>query len=304
MSLHERYTETFPTCWNFYRPLSCHPLPKWDISAIELQMRVMYFQQGWMHGKLQEFATSQLLILTQSSWITTVIIVQMVECYGFGGSSVLTIWWSDGVWRFSIPSPAGKWGNEEEETTHTPPPPSQGLCDSADCGRPRQVVGGVGWIGRYGGVLRHLWAHYLCTIAPPSPPSFTAHWVDVDADSVGLASDNATAYWSLRLRKSGTAPPGVGRRKGRVAALQCWLLRWQASMRRDHPRHPNIRMHNRTGHQRLLASGACLRSPIWIFRGANNTRVKLKPKTMVQVRESVQWQKFNFFAKKRWGTSD
>ena len=39
--------------------------------------------------------------------------------------------------RFSIPSPTGKWGNEEEETTHThpplsrpghPTPVSQGLC--------------------------------------------------------------------------------------------------------------------------------------------------------------------------------
>ena len=131
-----------------------------------------------------------------------------MNLWSHGGGSGLTCGWSGGICEIfnSITSrKVGKWGRGNDPYS---PPPSQGLCDSADCGRPRQVVGGVGWIGRYGGVLRHLWAHYLCTIALPVAPSLAAHWVDVDADSVGLASDNATAYWWLHLRKSGTAPPG------------------------------------------------------------------------------------------------
>ena len=124
--------------------------------------------------------------------------------------------------RFSIPSPTGKWGNEEEETTHTHPPPLSAWPSHPCVPGTLQTVAARGWlwIGRIGRVLRHLWAHYLCTIAPPSAPSSAAHRVDVDADSVGLLPDNATAYWGLCLRKPGTVPPVKMARMARKPPLQ------------------------------------------------------------------------------------
>ena len=138
-------------------------------------------------------------------------------------ANVWTILWSSCLrdFQFHHQQESGEMRKRKRPILTHPPPLSAWPSHPCVPGTLQTVAAwGWLWIGRIGRVLRHLWAHYLCTIAPPSAPSSAAHRVDVDADSVGLPPDNATAYWGLCLRKPGTVPPVKMARMARKPSLQ------------------------------------------------------------------------------------
>ena len=157
--------------------------------------------------------------------------------------------------RFSIPSPAGKWGNEEEETTHTPPPipGTLWLCrlwlPQAGCEGGSDGLVGMGeccvtcWSITYAPLPRRrpqAWLHTEWT------------WTRIAWGCPQITPLHIGDYASGNLARC-----HLGWARARQGWLHCsarWqLLWWQSSMRRDHP---NIELLDRPGPHLLLAGKA------------------------------------------------